>query len=115
MISQHKSQEWCELVDRFHGLLVILVQWVWGQNARGPEFLSMCGWSSGEGQGHNMFIAGGYGSDVPQGSQVEMVTRYHKGYNISGDVKVIHRFLPHEVGALMIWNTWLVRPAWDTL
>ena len=70
----------------------------------------MHGWSSGEGQGHNMFIAGGYGSNVPQGSQVEMVIRYHKGYNISGDVKVIYRFLPQEVGALMIWNIWLVRP-----
>ena len=114
-ISKVKSQEWYELVDRFHGLLVTLVQWVWGQNARGPEFLSMCGWSSGEGQGHNLFIAGGFGSEVPQGSQVELVTRYHKGYNISGDVKVIHRYLPREVGALMIWNTWLVRPAWDIL
>ena len=44
-----------------------------------------------------------------------MVTRYHKGYNISKDVKVIHRFLLQEVGALMIWNTWLVRPTWDIL
>ena len=115
MVSSQKSQEWYELVDEFHALLVILVQWVWGQNARGPEFLSMCGWSSGEGQGRNMFIAGGFGQHVPQGSQVEMVTRSHKGYNISGDVKVIHRFLPREVGALMIWNAWLVRPVWDTL
>ena len=40
-----------------------------------------------------MFITGGYGSNVPQGSQVEMVIRYYKGYNISKDVKVIHRFL----------------------
>ena len=103
------------MVDRFHGLLATLVQWVWGQNARGPEFLSVCGWSSGEGQGRNIFIAGGFGSDVPQGSQVELVTRYHKGYNISGDTKVIHRYLPQEVGALMIWNVWLVRPAWDAL
>ncbi|KAL8797992.1 MAG: hypothetical protein Q9200_007837, partial [Gallowayella weberi] len=62
-----------------------------------------------------MFIAGGFGGKVPQGSQVELVTRYHKGYNISGDVKVIHRFLPQEVGALMIWNAWLVRPAWNIL
>ena len=80
-------------MDRFYRLLVTLVQWVWGQNACGPEFLSMHRWSSGEGQGHNMFIAGRYGSNVPQGSQVEMVTRYYKGYNISRDVKVIDRFL----------------------
>ncbi|KAL8761279.1 MAG: hypothetical protein Q9194_007712 [Teloschistes cf. exilis] len=84
MISPAKSQERYELVDCFHGLLVTLVQWVWGQNARGPEFLSVCGWSSGEGQGHHMFIAGGFGGQVPQGSQVELVTRYHKGYKSVG-------------------------------
>ena len=28
IISKHKSREWYELVDRFHGLLVTLVQWV---------------------------------------------------------------------------------------
>ena len=62
-----------------------------------------------------MFIADGYGTDVPQGNQLELVTRYHKGYNVSGKTKVIHRFLPREVGALLIWAVWLVRSAWDTL
>lgn len=26
---------------------------------------------------------------------VAIATRYHKGYTISGDVKIIHRYLPH--------------------
>ena len=79
------------------------MQWMWGQNARGPEFLNMYRWSLKEGEGsRNMFIAGGYGSDVSPDSQVELVTRYYKRYNINGDIKVIYQYLLSEVGALMI-------------
>ncbi|KAG9375920.1 RecQ Superfamily II DNA helicase [Pyrenophora tritici-repentis] len=38
------------------------------------------------------------------------VTRYHKGYKVSGDVKIIHRYLPREVGELVVWYMWLVLP-----
>ena len=38
------------------------------------------------------------------------VTRYHKGYNVSGDVKIIHQYLPREVGELVVWYLWLVLP-----
>ena len=38
------------------------------------------------------------------------VTRYYKGYNVSGDVKIIHRYLPREVGELVVWYLWLVLP-----
>ncbi|GME31522.1 hypothetical protein B0A49_14047, partial [Neofusicoccum parvum] len=41
---------------------------------------------------------------------VVFVTRYHKGYAMSGDVKVIHRYLPREVGELVVWYLWLVLP-----
>jgi hypothetical protein len=34
---------------------------------------------------------------------VVFVTRYHKGYNVSGDVKIIHQYLPREVGELVVW------------
>lgn len=30
------------------------------------------------------------------------VTRYHKGLQVSGDVKIIHRYLPREVGELVV-------------
>ena len=29
------------------------------------------------------------------------VTRYHKGYNLTGNLKIIHRYLPREVGELL--------------
>jgi RecQ family ATP-dependent DNA helicase len=41
---------------------------------------------------------------------VVFVTRYHKGYHLSGDVKIIHRYLPQEVGELYIKYLWLVLP-----
>ena len=38
---------------------------------------------------------------------VVFVTRYHKGYEVNGDVKIIHRYLPREVGELVVWYLWL--------
>lgn len=41
---------------------------------------------------------------------VTFVTKYHKGFYASNDVKVIHRYLPREVGELVVWYLWLVLP-----
>ena len=41
---------------------------------------------------------------------VVFVTKYHKGYQMSGDVKIIHRYLPREVGELVVWYLWLALP-----
>lgn len=41
---------------------------------------------------------------------VVFVTRYHKGFEYHGDVKIIHRYLPREVGELVVWYEWLVLP-----
>ena len=45
------------------------------------------------GEHRNIFIEDGL---------VVYVTRYHKGYTVSGDIKIIHRYLPREVGELII-------------
>jgi sulfur relay (sulfurtransferase) DsrC/TusE family protein len=34
---------------------------------------------------------------------VVFVTQYYKGYNVSGDVKIIYQYLPREVGELVVW------------
>ena len=39
---------------------------------------------------------------------VVFMTRYYKGYAISGDVKIIYRYLPREVGELLVRYLWLV-------
>jgi hypothetical protein len=41
---------------------------------------------------------------------IVFVTRYHKGYNVSGDVKIIHRYVLREMGELLVYYLWLVLP-----
>jgi hypothetical protein len=41
---------------------------------------------------------------------VMFVTEYHKGYSVGGDVKIIHRYLPREIGELLVYYLWLVLP-----
>ena len=106
IMSKKKIEEWLERVDRLRALMLTCVHITGGQPARGPEILSVRHSSSGDGEGRNIFIEDG---------MVVLVTRYHKGYNISGDVKVIHRYLPRRVGALMVWYIWLILPAVEAL
>lgn len=39
---------------------------------------------------------------------VMFVSRYHKGFYINNDTKVICRYLPRELGELVVWYLWLV-------
>jgi hypothetical protein len=32
-----------------------------------------------------------------------LVTRYYKGYAVSSNIKIIYRYLPREVGELVVW------------
>jgi hypothetical protein len=34
---------------------------------------------------------------------VTFATAYHKGFHISNNVKIIHQYMPREVGELVIW------------
>jgi hypothetical protein len=36
-------------------------------------------------------------------SIVVLATKYYKGFYASNDAKIIHRFLPREVGELLVW------------
>ena len=38
------------------------------------------------------------------------VTTYHKSYSTTGNTQVFHRYLPKEVGELLIYYLWLVQP-----
>jgi hypothetical protein len=41
---------------------------------------------------------------------VEMVIPYYKGFSFSQKVKIIYRYLPQEVGELVVFFLWLVEP-----
>src|SRR5215472_474202 len=98
----------CEVVSQrigFHviGLLTpaINICIIGGQPARAPEILSIQHSNMSEDNRRNIFI---------EDRKVVFVTRYHKGYQVSGDVKIIHRYLPREVGELYVRYLWLVLP-----
>jgi superfamily II DNA helicase RecQ len=97
-----------EAVERYMGRVVefreklaVLMHIAGGQPARGPELLSIR---------HSNTVKGGHRNIFIEDRMVVFATRYHKGYNVSGDVKIIHRYLPREVGELVVWYLWLVLP-----
>jgi hypothetical protein len=65
-----------------------------GQPARGLEIIIVRHSNTVKGGHRNIFIEDGI---------VVFATRYHKGYNVSGDVKIIHRYLPRQVGELLVY------------
>ncbi|KAI0615940.1 hypothetical protein TUN199_12091, partial [Pyrenophora tritici-repentis] len=94
-------ERYMDRVVEFREKLAVLMHMTGGQPARGPELLSVRHSNTVQGGHRNIFIEDG---------MVVFVTRYHKGYKVSGDVKIIHRYLPREVGELVVWYMWLVLP-----
>jgi hypothetical protein len=95
-------KDYLALVDQFLETLLLLVHITGGQPARGTELLTIQYCNPEDGQGRrNIFLENGL---------VSFVTFYHKGYSISGSIKIIHRYLPIEVSELLIYYAWLVIP-----
>ena len=78
----------------FREKLLVLMHFTSGQPARGSEILSIR---------HSNFIRGGHRNIFVEKGLMVFVTRAHKGYIISGDVKIIHRYLPRAVGELLAY------------
>lgn len=86
-------------VNEFREKLLVLMHICGGQPARGPEILSIRHRNTMSGEYRDIFIENGL---------IVFVTRYHKGYSISENVKIIHRYLPREVGKLLMHFLWLI-------
>ncbi len=80
-------------VAEFRGLLLILMHVSGGQPARGTEILSVR---------HRNTTASGHCNMFVEDGGVVFVTRYYKGFQMSRDVKIIHRYLLREVGELVV-------------
>ena len=87
-------------VTLFREKLAILIHLCGGQPARAPELLSVRHRNTANAH-RNIFIEDG---------QVVLATRYHKGFYINNDPKIIHRYLPRTIGTLLIHYLWLVLP-----
>jgi hypothetical protein len=93
-------------VERFRELLLVLMHICGGQPGRAPEILGIRWKNTEQGGIRNIFIEDGL---------VALVTRYHKGYRSSNNVKIIHRYLPQEIGELLVYYLWLVLPFHEKL
>ncbi|CAI7634108.1 unnamed protein product [Penicillium pancosmium] len=93
-------QRYIDQVCRFREKLGVLIHLCGGQPGRAPELLSIRHRNT-ENAYRNIFIEDGL---------VVLAVRYHKGFYISNDVKIIHRYLPRAVGALLVQYLWLVLP-----
>jgi hypothetical protein len=100
-VNEAKLRDWMKTIDDFRGQLLALMHITGGQPARGPEILSVRHSNTMQGRFRNLFIEDG---------MVVFVTQYHKGEQYKADVKIIHRYLPREVGELVVWYRWLVVP-----
>ena len=77
-----------------------------GAASAATEILGIRYKNTANGGARNIFINHG---------QVSWVTAYHKNFRQTNEAKVIHRFLPREVGELLVWYLWLVLPFWQKL
>jgi hypothetical protein len=74
--------------------LLVLKHFTGGGPARGPEVLSI--------QYQNTAYGGIWNQMINQGLML-FITIYHKGYSSSGRAKIIHQYVPREVGELFMY------------
>ena len=90
----------------FREHLLVLVHMTGGLPARGTEVVTVQYMNSPNGESRGIFIEDGL---------MVYVTMYHKGVGASAKAKIIHRYLPREVGELLFYYLWLVIPFWRKL
>jgi len=95
-------EKYSKQITTFKEELIVLCHMTAGAPARETEIVSIMHES-----GQDSRFQGGV--FIHQGL-VELVTSYHKGFSYGGKLKIIHRFLPKEVGELLVYYLWLVEP-----
>ena len=96
-----RVNDYLDKMSLFMEKLLVLIHISAGQPARCNELLSLRYCNTEKGGHRCIFVENGL---------VVIVTYYDKGYNITGTEKIIHRYLPQEVGELLLLYIWLVLP-----
>ncbi|KAH3951994.1 hypothetical protein HBH53_049120 [Parastagonospora nodorum] len=91
---------------RFLRRLLLLIHLTGGQPARGTELLTLRWRNSASSEVRNIFIEHGL---------VAFVTSYHKNYSQTSVTKTIFRYLPSEIGTLLVLYLSLVTPFLEQL
>jgi RecQ family ATP-dependent DNA helicase len=93
-----------QMVEQFRERLWMMMHMLGGQPARTTEITGIRMANTANGGLRNIFAHNG---------MMCFVTSYHKNYRSTGQAKVIHRYLPREVGELLVWYMWLVLGFWQ--
>ncbi|KXX72843.1 hypothetical protein MMYC01_210575 [Madurella mycetomatis] len=80
-------------VDEFRALLLVGIHLLGGQPARSTELLGL--------RHYNTMYAGRRNITL-QGGMVRLEFLYHKGYLASGQIRLVYRYLPRELGELLV-------------
>src|SRR5258706_2721059 len=88
----------------FQELLLVLCHLTGGMPSRAPEILSVR---------HRNTASGGFRNIVVEDGLIAYVPRTGKNYMATGKMKIIHHYLPREVGELTLYYLWLVLPYWE--
>jgi len=104
--NEKRLRQYHSSMTRFREFLLVMTHMFCGQGSRGSEVLTIQHRNGDNGTLRGMFVEDG---------KVAMVTAYHKGFGSSGKRKPIHRYAPREVGELIMYDTWLVRPFWSRM
>jgi hypothetical protein len=99
-------QQYIRLTYQFLERLLLLVHITGGQPARGTELLTLRWRNSSHSDIRSIFMDNG---------MLCFVTSYHKNYSISSTCRIIHRYVPAEVGEILLYYLWLVTPFLDAL
>ncbi|KAL8300987.1 hypothetical protein RB593_003818 [Gaeumannomyces tritici] len=102
-----RVRKYAEAMRQFRAQLFALVHMTGGQPARGTELVTV------------QYVNGGSAKDIRgvfiESGLVAFVTMYNKTMAVSAKAKVIHRYLPQEVGELVVYYVWLAIPFWQGL
>ncbi|KAM6513757.1 hypothetical protein FALCPG4_014975 [Fusarium falciforme] len=91
-------------VEKALELLLFLAQLSGGFPPRAYELLTIRHRNTANGGIRNILVDQGL---------IMIVTGVHKGFSTSGRLKIIHRFLPREVGTPLVYFLWLVLLFWE--
>ena len=99
-------QKYIRRTYHFLERLLLLIHMTGGQPARGTELLTLRWRNSSQSDIRSIFVDNG---------MLSFVTSYHKNYSTSSTTRIIHRFLPPEIGELLLYYLWLIAPFLDAL
>ena len=102
MFNPDAIESYLQQVKRWKEELLVLVHMSAGAPARATELVSIQQVNGENARCHR-------GVMIDQG-MVTFITSYHKGFSASQSQKCVHRFVPQEVGELVVYYLWLIEP-----